>query len=93
MKRKNISLSGPLEFGLCPLTVVDFSEQELNIYTGGVALLGVKVGKNKFTDVIQNGDFVKFQNGISFQLENEERVALYRVGKQLEIKKIERSLV
>ena len=94
MRRKNISLSGDVYLGLLPKGIVDFSRHDVFIYLDkDQKCLGILVeeGKNEFFDVVQNGDFIPFQDGLCFSLKDGGlRVVLFRVKNRLKIKKIER---
>ena len=83
---KTISLSGHLNFDILPLSIVDFSRQEVFIYlTEDQKCLGVLVGENEFLDTNQE-QFIPFQDGLCVSIKNEtRRIVLYRVGDQLRI--------
>lgn len=90
-ERKNLSLSGHLSFDTLPLTVVDFSKQDLYIYVSeDQECLGVLIGENEFLDVKQK-QFIRFQNKLCFSLKNGiQRVILYRIADQLKVDEIKK---
>ncbi len=89
MKKKFLSIteSTAKSIEIIEESIINLDEVELHLYTKNVKLLGIFIEDNKFLGIDEK-EFVKFQDGISFELPSGERISLFRFQNRIQIRRI-----